>query len=364
MAARKPSTKAGFRPRLALTVEIRQPALECLRLDGRLDEVREREALQRMHMVMLRAVRLGNLVSSHQIEGLPVTRQTAQRALESHDATPLGQDLRNFAKTYEYYHLHDPPKLTVALIRKLHKTLFTPESLDEGAPGDLKDKPNGVEDKATGRVVFTATPVEDTVAELEALCAWFYGEAQALPPAVAAGLFFVEFQAIHPFLDGNGRLGRLLHLVALRHAGLRNAFLVPIDVRFHLRRDAYYDALAATNLGTNYHVWARFHARQLRQAYQEAQGRTAFQAVLELPKKPSSRDLLEWVLGRSDDTWFSRGEYPNPNALSGTALFHALTELVGLGILDARGERRGRQYRLNQARLQEVLQAIEAPEEG
>lgn len=364
MATHKPSTKAGFHPSVAITAELRQPALEAIRIDGRLDEVRERKALQRMHMVMLRTVRLGNIVSSHQIEGLPVTVQSAAQAIDqTGEDTPLSQDLRNFAKAYEKYHLDDPPKLTVETIRKLHGILFTPESLDEGEPGKFKDKPNGVKDKATGQVVFTATPPEDTEAELDALCKWFYGEAQALWPPLAAGLFFVEFEAIHPFLDGNGRLGRLLNLIALKQAGLKNAFLVPIDTRFRQRRDNYYEALEATNLGTNYHVWLRFYARELRRAYREANERSTFRAVLDLPTKPSSRDMLEWVLSRPDTSWFARGDYPNENQLSGTALFHALTELTELGILEPQGERRGRKYRLNQNKLQEIIVELNEEED-
>ena len=359
MAARKPSTRQGFRPTFALTAELRQPALEAMRIDGRLDEVRERKALQRMHVVMLRTVRLGNIVSSHQIEGLPVTTRSAAHAIdETDDDAPLSQDLRNFAKAYEKYHMEEPPRLNVETIRRLHKALFTPESLDEGAPGELKDKPNGVKDKATGQLVFAATPPGETEAELGALCEWFYGPGQTLWPPLAAGLFFVEFEAIHPFLDGNGRLGRLLNLMALRQAGLRNAFLVPLDTRFRQRRDAYYEALEATNLGTNYHVWLRFYARELRRAYREANARTTFRAVLDLPHRPSARDLLEWVLSRPDASWFSRGEYPNENGLSGTALFHALTELVELGILESRGETRGRQYRLHQAKLEELISTL------
>lgn len=359
MPPQKPSTKKGFRPSFALTAELRQPSLECIRLDGRLDEVRENPALQRLHVVMLRAVRLGNIVSSHQIENLHVTPQSAQRALDTDaDDAPLAGDLRRFAKVYEKYHVEEPPRLTVESIRRLHGALFSEGSLEEGRPGEFKTARNGVRDRATGQWVFHATAPEDTEAELEALCGWFYGEGQTLWPPLAAGMFFVEFQAIHPFLDGNGRLGRLLHLVALRHAGLRNAFLVPIDTRFLRRRDAYYEALAATNLGTNLHVWLRFHARELKKAYQQANERAAFRALLTLPTKPSSRDLLDWVLGRAEGTWFSRGEYPNEKGLSGTALFHALAELVELGILEARGERRLRQYRLDPSRVQGLLEEM------
>jgi Fic family protein len=330
-----------------------------MRLDGRLDEVRERRGLERLHLIMLRATRLGNIVSSHQIEGLDVTPGSAQRAIEGvQPSAPLDEDLRRFARAYEKLHLdEEPPKLSVDRIRRLHKDLFTADSLDEGAPGELKTKPNGVRDGATGQFVFYATPPEDTEAELDALLRWYHGDALGMWPPLAAGLFFAEFEAIHPFPDGNGRLGRLLNLVALRHFGLRNAFLVPIDTRFRQRRAAYYDALAATNPGANHHVWLRFYVQELRRAYRQAQERSALRTLLDLPSRPSSRDLLDWVLGRPDFGWFSRGDYPNPKGLSGTALFHALTELADLDILETRGETKARQYRLREERLAEWVGA-------
>lgn len=75
----------------------------------------------------------------------------------------------------------------------------------------------------------------------------------------------------------------------------------------------------------------------------------------ELPTKPSSRDLLEWVISRPDLEWFQRGAYPNEKGLSGTALYHALTELTHLGLLEAEGERRGRRYPLRRRGLQKLL---------
>jgi Fic family protein len=363
LVPRKPSTKAGFAPGISATEDLRTPALDCVRLDGRLDEVRERAALQRMHMLLLRTTRLGNLVSSHQIEGLPVTTETAQKAIESKDTLALGaleEDLRRFARAYEKFHLAEkPPRLTVNMIRDLHGSLFTKESLEEGAPGEFKDEPNGVKDKDTGQFVFHATPVDDTVPELEALIAWCDGPALQLPPALAAGLFFHEFETIHPFMDGNGRLGRLLNLIALRHFGLRNAFLCPVDTRFRKRRDAYYESLAAANLGTNYQVWLRFYTKELRKAYEEANERRSLRAILDLPTKPSSREVLEWIVERPDPGWFKRADFPNPSDLSANAITGALAELVALGLLEHEGERRGSRYQLDQAALQKRLLSAE-----
>jgi Fic family protein len=309
---------------------------------------------------MLERTRLGNLVSSHQIENLPLTPQAAQRALDTRKgATPVEVDFLSFTAVYDDMHERERPKLpkmTVKTIRTFHKILFGKGgALDAGTPGELKTVDNGVKDEMTGLMTFHATPWQDTEAELEALCAWYHGPAQELPPPVAAGLFFVEFEAIHPFPDGNGRLGRLLNLVALRRFGCDNAFLVPIDERFRAHREKYYAALQATNLGGNYHVWLRFYLDQLGRAYEEANRRDVYQRVLDLPKRPSSRAVLQWVLARPDDDAFARSDYPNPTRLSEGAISQALRELADLGLLTSRGAKRWTRYSLDQERLRRIL---------
>jgi hypothetical protein len=69
--------------------------------------------------------------------------------------------------------------------------------------------------------------------------------------------------------------------------------------------------------------------------------------------KPSTRAVLHWVLSGSGD-WFQRGEYPNRRGYSGPALWGALRELVTGGVLEARGEAKGRQYRIKSDFLAEV----------
>ena len=142
------------------------------------------------------------------------------------------------------------------------------------------------------------------------------------------------------------RLGRFLNLVALRHVGFRNACLVPIDGRFFRSGDRYYEALAATNAGDNYHVWVRYYAKELRKAYEIAGRRADLRGLLEQHTKPSTRSVLEWVLTAAG-SWFVHSDYPNCDGYSGTAVSIALADLVKEGVLEYKGERRGRRYRLH-----------------
>lgn len=247
------------------------------------------------------------------------------------------------------------PPLTLERIKTYHKEFFD-GLLEEGPIGDFKKEPNGVKDKTTGQWVFFATPPEETAAELQVLLDWFYGPAQALPPAVAAGLFFVEFEAIHPFTDGNGRLGRFLNLVALKQVGFENACLVPIDGRFFRSGPRYYESLAATNTGTNYHVWLRYYAKELRKAYEIASKRADLRTLLDQHTKRSTRSILEWVVS-GDGSWFVHSDYPNGENYSATAVSIGLADLLKEGVLEHRGERRGRRYRLHPDFLRKLYNA-------
>lgn len=341
----KPSTRHGFRPPAPWGETSRREAHESLRLDGKLEQVRLNP---RLHIVTLNHARLRNLVSSYLIEGITVSPQEAEQAIrEGTGDRPVQKDMTAFAAKYEEFHRAPrAPRITVDLIRDLHATLFRPETLDLGRPGEWKTDVNGVFDESRGRGVFLATPPEDTVAELEALLAWYEGEARKLPPAWAAAIFFAEFEAIHPSLDGNGRLGRLLNLLVLKDLGHENAFLVPLDEGFLARRDEYYRTLASTNDGEGHSAWVAFYTRELAAAYGRALDAADFARRAGNELKPAARGLLEWVLADAAASWFKRADYPNQAGYSDSALTQALAELARAGLLEARGERKARRYKL------------------
>jgi hypothetical protein len=335
----KPSTRDGFRPPRIRGLTARRLAMEALRLDGQLDVLRVHP---RIHLSTFRHARMENALSTYEIEGFHVGRDEAERAFRGEKTVrPVARDVAVFAKKYEELHSAIPtPRITLKLIRDLHASLFTADTLDSGAPGAWKTKPNGVYDTHRQQWVFHATPPEDTEAELAALLRWFEDEAPDLPPAWAAALFFAEFEAIHPFPDGNGRIGRLLNLLALKHLGHENAFLVPLDQGFLARQDA------TTNDGQDLSAWAEFYGRELVAAYKRALDWSDRGRNYGKPLRPLAREVLEWALVEAPERWFRRGDHPNPHAYSDSALTQALAELVGAGLLESEGERKARRYRL------------------
>ena len=329
------------------------PAVECLRLDGRLESAILSPAI---HQLVLSIARLRNVVSSLKIEGQAIELPQARAVLET--GVPRGpEEVQVLAMSRAYGEVHaseKAPKLTLAYFREVHRRLFPDGAgLDAGMPGRFKEVPNGVFSVTRQRWIFEATPPERTEAELTALLEWLHRESPRYPPAVAGALFFAEFQAVHPFEDGNGRVGRFLNLAVLRSLGHRNVALVPLDGRFFRTRDSYYDALGTTNTGKDYGIWARYFTKQLRRAYEIAVGRADLRPSLERFSRPSTRSLMEWCL-QGEAAWFGRSDFPNPKGYSGPAVTASLRELAAAGVLEARGERRGRRYRLSTEFLRKV----------
>lgn len=309
----------------------------------------------RLHRFLLDWARLRSVYGSSKMEGNPITLEEAGRVLHRGVAEkPSEREVLQLSRAYA--HLHETEKfgpLTLADILRYHEELFAEAELEEGEPGRLKDKPNGVWDDALAGYVFEATPPERTEAELEALLAWYYADGQLLEPALAAGMFFVEFQAIHPFLDGNGRVGRLINQRLLRASGFRNVTLTAFDGVVFRRSETYDKALRATNTGQNYHVWLRFYADCLRQAYKESIERGDLQPLLDGVGAGCERDLLGWAL-TSGVEWFQRSTYPNPKGYADVTLSQALASLVDREILERKGETKGARYRLSEHLLRGI----------
>jgi Fic family protein len=314
-------------------------------MDGRLEASVLSPAV---HQLLLNIARVRNVVSSLRIEGEDIDLEAARRAIETgRGSTGTEKLVLRLASEYATIHGTRPSKLPdphIQLVLDLHKRVF--QGIEDANPGALKGAPNGVKDLATGMFTFEATPPRRTAAELERLFEWFEAQKDRLPPAVVGALFFAEFQAIHPFHDGNGRIGRLLNLLVLKKVGYENAALVPLDGRFFRTQDTYYEALRSTNDGKSWQVWTRYYARQLERAYDLALRRADLKPFLDEHTRASVRKVLEWVL-TGDGTSFKHGDYPNPSGLSPAAVSLALSDLVDEGVLEARGDKRGRTYRLS-----------------
>ncbi len=357
MPSTKRDTTSGFQPRISVKEDAGRPATECLRLDGVLGT---RLLSPQLHQILLGMARVRNAVSSFRLEGQTVDLDRAREVVEgSTPNTPSEEGVARLAKAYSRLADDQLPELSVKGVLDLHRKLFEGILTDDSGTvredwtGVLKPQQNYILNEGSGTLRFTPTPPGRTEAELEQLFEWYASARFGHLPPVVAAVFFAEFQAIHPFMDGNGRLGRLINIAILKDLGCSRAPLIPLDTRFFRTADHYYDLLGTTNSGENYSLWVRYFATQARDAYKAAEKQANLGPLVSSFSRESTRRVLRWILAGTGE-WFSRSTYPNPGKYSQPALWAALDELRRAGILEARGERRGRRYRLKSGFLGEV----------
>lgn len=353
----KRDTTTGFQPHLNLRDDIARPAIECLRLDGILET---RLLSPHLHQILLGMARVRNAVSSFRLEGETVDLDRARQLLEGQAPSgPSETGVLRLAQAYTGLSENHLPELTVNGLLALHRQLFNgilyddKGNLREDWVGVLKPEQNFIINVESGSLRFTPTPPERTEKELEQLLTWYRQAQFAFVPPVVAALFFAEFQAIHPFMDGNGRVGRLLNIAILKDLGCSNAPLIPLDTRFFRTSEHYYEFLGMTNAGKDYYSWTRYFTGQMVLAYKTASKQANLSPLVSRFTRESTRRVLRWVLSGTAE-WFSRSDYPNTPRYSQPALWSALDELKRAGILEARGERRGRRYRLRSRFLADV----------
>jgi Fic family protein len=152
--------------------------------------------------------------------------------------------------------------LSRRLIREIHAELLRGGRGSSRSPGEFRSVPNWI--GAEGAPITQATFIPPPVPEMErALDNFerFLHEAPQLPVLVHVGISHAQFETIHPFLDGNGRVGRLLITFQLVHRGVLHRPLLYLSHFFKRNRSEYYDRLMAVRLNGDWEGWMRFFLR-------------------------------------------------------------------------------------------------------
>ena len=148
------------------------------------------------------------------------------------------------------------------------------------APGEFRRSQNWIGGTRPGNAAFVPPPPHRIPDALSALEKYMHVQ-DDLPPLVRAGLLHVQFETIHPYLDGNGRVGRLLISLLLEHWRLLSAPLLYLSLFFKRHRDEYYRRLSAVRTGGDWEGWIGY--------YLEGVGTIAGEAV------DSARELFALV---------------------------------------------------------------------
>ena len=148
--------------------------------------------------------------------------------------------------------------LSNRLMREMHARLLASGRGAAMMPGEFRRSQNWIGGSRPGNAAFVPPPpnhVQDCMADLER---FIHADDDGLPLLVKAGLAHVQFETIHPFLDGNGRLGRLLITLMLCDAGLLREPLLYLSLYFKHNRSTYYQLLNDTRHTGDWEAWLGF----------------------------------------------------------------------------------------------------------
>ncbi len=226
--------------------------------------------------LLVRPYLLREAVSSTRIEG---TRATIGEVLDADAAgAPAGPDVEevvNYVEAMRWGMARlDELPISSRLLREMHERLMAGVRGRDLAPGEFRRTQNWI--GPPGSTIESAPFVPPPPSELPRLLAdWerFANEEPELPLLVQNALLHAQFETIHPFLDGNGRLGRLMLVFFLVARGRLPAPLLYLSAYLERNRDAYYAALQALRESGNALPWVDLFLSSVKTEATDAVGR-------------------------------------------------------------------------------------------
>ena len=148
--------------------------------------------------------------------------------------------------------------LSTRLLREMHAILMSGTRGGDRQPGEFRRSQNWIGGTRPGNARFVPPPPEEVESCMAALERFLHDDADGLPVLLRAALAHVQFETIHPFLDGNGRLGRLLIALQLHDGGLLTQPLLYLSLYFKEHRPTYYELLDRVRTQGDWESWVDF----------------------------------------------------------------------------------------------------------
>lgn len=259
-------------PPLAIDADLLTLLEQANRALGRLDGIAD--LLPDRNLFLYQYVRREAVVSS-QIEG---TQSSLSDLLLFELAEAPGAPLDDVAEVSQYVAALDHGlkrlagdfPLCLRLLREIHGVLLAHGRGAHKQPGEFRRSQNWLGGTRPGNAAFVPPPPERLAECLDALERFLHGDDGGLPVLVKTALAHVQFETIHPFLDGNGRLGRLLVILMLVDAGVLRQPLLYLSLYFKVHRLEYYDRLQRVRTHGDWEGWLGFYLKGVAETAQQA----------------------------------------------------------------------------------------------
>lgn len=222
---------------------------------GRLDGVAD--ILPNVDFFILMYVKKEATLSS-QIEGTQATFEDVLKAEAQIELQKDVDEVLNYisAMNYGIERLKELP-LSLRLIRETHQELLHGVRGEQRKPGEFRTSQNWVGGASIQTAVFIPPP-HDEITRLMGNLELYLHNTMPVPILIKTGLIHAQFETIHPFLDGNGRIGRLLITFYLYQQGILRRPLLYLSDFFRTYRQAYYDILNAYREKDDLEGWLKF----------------------------------------------------------------------------------------------------------
>ena len=229
------------------------------------------------HLLIGPHLRLEAVLSSR-IEGTKtdvrqLLRFEAGEAPNSDDADDA-REVQNYIHAMEHglLRVHEGFPVSIRLFREMHEILLSGVRGQHRRPGDLRESPVWIGGTTLDNAVFVPPPQDEMRIALDDLERFLHEHDH--PLLVQLALAHYQFEVIHPFLDGNGRIGRLLIPLMLVLRGALSQPLLYLSAYFEQYRSQYYDNLLITSQTGDFMPWLTFFLRGVRRQARDAEERT------------------------------------------------------------------------------------------
>jgi len=304
------------------------------------------------------------IMGSNSIEGYRVTVEDALAAAEGEEPLEAEQDTwqaiigyRN-AMTYVLQLCRDPDfRMSEGYLRSLHFMIMQYDLSKN--PGNWRPGPIYIRDEAKNINVYEAPPAESVQQLISELIQYINGPEDSNHALVKAAMAHLNLVMVHPFSDGNGRMARCLHTLAVSSKGVSDPTFSSIEEYLGRNTQDYYDVLAKVGQGSwhpqnDTRAWIRFClTAHYRQASTLLMRNRMFAALWdELEREIKNAGLPDRaILALSDASLGMRVRnvhYKHLAEVSQVVASRDLKEMVKAGLLIAIGEKRGRTYKASE----------------
>lgn len=148
--------------------------------------------------------------------------------------------------------------LSIRLIREIHRILLSKGRGSDKTPGDFRRSQNWVGGSRPGNAQYVPPPPDRLMSCLDPFEKFLHDQPQRTPLLLKAAFSHAQFESIHPFLDGNGRLGRLLITFLLCAEGAVSEPILYLSLHFKQHREEYYECLQRVRTHGDWRGWLRF----------------------------------------------------------------------------------------------------------